>query len=450
MNVQVKPHRLTDKQRELRSIAADPTKKHILAVGGSRSGKSHALCYFIDRRAWKAPASRHLILRDTAVACRKAIGMDTYPNLLRMLGTKESVKWHKQDGYFEYPNESEVWVDGLDETNIDKILGREYATIWINEASEISFTRVEQVMTRLAQKCYEADGKTTLDLKLYCDLNPTTNQHWTYKLWFELINPGNLEPVMVPDSYGALFMNPNDNIENLPDGFVDSLKNLTALQRKRFLEGQYSADAQNGLWRRSIIAHSKQPPGDMDRIIVAIDPAVSNAVGSDETGIVVVGMNSRHGVRKAYVLEDASGRYSPEKWGKVAVALARTYNADCFVAEANQGGDLVSSNIKAAVAGTPGVPPRTKLVHATRNKLVRAEPIAGLYEQGLVEHVRPFPLLEDQMCSFTVDFDRRKQGFSPDRMDALVWGMTELFGVLSSTRRSPFARKTYDPKPRFF
>jgi predicted phage terminase large subunit-like protein len=164
---------------------------------------------------------------------------------------------------------------------------------------------------------------------------------------------------------------------------------------------------------------------ELTRIVVAIDPAATANMESDETGIIVCGKDkSGYG----YVLEDLSGKYSPSQWCSIAVKARERWNADCIVAEKNQGGDMVESVIRSA-----GERQRIKLVTATKGKYIRAEPIYSLYEQGKIFHIGQFPLLESQMITFDPD-----KGKSPDRVDALVWGMTELmlgshrpaFGIL--------------------
>jgi phage terminase large subunit-like protein len=150
------------------------------------------------------------------------------------------------------------------------------------------------------------------------------------------------------------------------------------------------------------------------RIVVAIDPAVTAGEDSDETGIVVVGLTrSLHVI----VLDDLSCRESPLGWAQIAVTAYTTHRADRIVGEVNNGGDLVEANIRAVA---PNVSFRA--VRASRGKAVRAEPVAALYEQGRVHHVGTFARLEDQMCSYVPGGNMD----SPDRMDALVWGITEL------------------------
>ena len=177
-------------------------------------------------------------------------------------------------------------------------------------------------------------------------------------------------------------------------------------------------DAMEGaLWRPSLIDESRLDQNvdvNFEKIIVAIDPAVTSGENSDETGIVVVG---KGGQNQYYVLEDKSGKYSADEWGRMAITAYHEWQADIIVAEVNNGGDLVERLIRGI---DPNVPYRS--VHASRGKMVRAEPIAAMYEQRRVHHMGFFSELESQMCTYTGD--RPKP--SPDRLDALVWGLTEL------------------------
>jgi phage terminase large subunit-like protein len=164
----------------------------------------------------------------------------------------------------------------------------------------------------------------------------------------------------------------------------------------------------------------------MSRIVVAIDPPVSVGEKADECGIIAAGLCAD---QSAYVLRDASIQgESPLGWAERAVKLYHDLNADCVVAEVNQGGALVETLLRQI---DPLVP--VKSVHARRGKYLRAEPVAALYEQGRVFHVGTFPKLEDQMCSFTHDgmvnkniTNRSVINKSPDRLDALVWAITDL------------------------
>lgn len=174
---------------------------------------------------------------------------------------------------------------------------------------------------------------------------------------------------------------------------------------------------EGALWKMALIDEARlkvDEERELTQILVAIDPAVTSGEDADETGIMVVGKDANN---QFYVLEDLSGRYSPDKWGKIAINAFYEWQADRIVAEVNNGGDLVERLMRTIDANVS-----YRSVHATRGKMVRAEPIAALYEQRRVHHMGVFPELESQMCTYTGD--RPKP--SPDRLDALVWGITEL------------------------
>jgi phage terminase large subunit-like protein len=183
-------------------------------------------------------------------------------------------------------------------------------------------------------------------------------------------------------------------------------------------------DIPGALWSRGLIEATRwrqYPSDDIVRTVVSIDPAVTAGEDSDETGIVVVSL-LRNG--HVIVLDDLSCRESPLGWARIAVASYHSRRADRIVGEVNNGGDLVEGNIRAVA---PNVSYRA--VRASRGKAVRAEPVAALYEQGRVHHVGCFGALEDQMCSFVPGIDPK----ADDRMDALVWGVTELLIDLDDT-----------------
>jgi hypothetical protein len=168
------------------------------------------------------------------------------------------------------------------------------------------------------------------------------------------------------------------------------------------------------------------------RIVVAIDP--SGTAEGDEAGIIAVGLAEDD---HAYVLADASGQLAPPDWARRAIALYHDLLADRIVAEVNYGGGMVEATLRMM---DPGV--SFTSVTASRGKVARAEPVAALYEQGRVHHLGSYPELEDQMCGFTTAFDRRTAGYSPGRVDALVWALTELmvqpmpaFGIFEYYRR---------------
>jgi phage terminase large subunit-like protein len=235
-----------------------------------------------------------------------------------------------------------------------------------------------------------------------------------------------------------------DNASNLAAPFLRQIQERyggTRLGRQE-LEGEVLEDIPGALWQRSTIDETRRPvaPEELDRIVVAIDPSVSSDEGSDETGIVCVGVaKDADGFNRGYVLADRSLRGAPDDWARTAVALYREFEADRIVAEKNQGGEMVEAVIRAVDRNVP-----ISLVHASRGKLIRAEPISALYEQGRVHHVGKFDELEDQMCTFSADFDRRNG--SPDRMDALVWGLSFLFDRMTARRKKTPENTRLRPK----
>lgn len=177
------------------------------------------------------------------------------------------------------------------------------------------------------------------------------------------------------------------------------------------IKAELLTDVPGALWKRIDIRYKPAPS--MVRVVVAIDPAMTSKASSDETGIIVAGK----GIDGfAYVLADRSARVSPDSWARRAIQGFDDFKADKIIGEVNNGGDLVELTIRTVDKNVP-----YKAVHASRGKYIRAEPIAALYEQGKVFHIQPFTELEDQMCTWFPE-----SGESPDRMDALVWALTEL------------------------
>ena len=229
------------------------------------------------------------------------------------------------------------------------------------------------------------------------------------------------------------------NAANLAAGFLDEVKARYAGTRlgRQELEGLLLEDAEGALWTVAALEALRiEAPPEMDRVVVAVDPPVSGHAGSDECGIVVVGAVTRGPAQdwRAYVLADASvSAASPATWARAAIRAMERFGAEKLVAEVNQGGDLVESVIRQV---DPMVP--LKKVHAARGKVARAEPVAALYEQGRVKHLRGLGALEDQMCRMTLHgYDGKG---SPDRVDALVWALAELLIEPGAKWRRPQVR----------
>ncbi len=218
------------------------------------------------------------------------------------------------------------------------------------------------------------------------------------------------------------------NLDNLAENFREEVVKEYEGTRKgrQELYGELLADVEGSLWNEEMLQHTDEIP-EFDRIVIAIDPAGSQNRRSDETGIIVCGKIANEG----YVLEDASGKYSPQGWARMAFSLYEKYEADAIIAEKNFGGDMVGKVLRTE-AEELGIEPRIIVKQAMRSKALRAEPIVALYEQGRVWHLRSkrdLSLLETEMLSWIPG-----EGPSPNRVDALVWAMTELMNASSIGR----------------
>jgi phage terminase large subunit-like protein len=422
---------LTEKQQEANRLLAGP-QTHTLLVGGSRSGKTFLGTRAVTTRAVRVPESRHVIFRLRFNALRASVWLDTLPKVMRLCFPGVPYKNNRQDGYISLPNKSEIWFAGLDDKDrVEKILGMEFATLYFNECSQIPRASVLTALTRLAQK---VDG---LRNRAYYDLNPVGTGHWTYRQFIEHLDPDSRQPLANPDDYRHIYMNPADNRANVDEGYLRLLESLPERQRRRFLDGRYVAEIDGALWTLELLEKHRRDAGDVPlyrRVVVAVDPSGSKGEEdkrSDEIGIVVaaLGVDDR-----VYVLADLSGRYSPEQWGAIAARAWTQYGADRIVGERNFGGDMVRAIVHAADRNAP-----YKEVTASRGKVVRAEPVSALYEQGRVSHVGRFGTLEDQQCNFSTSGYLGDK--SPDRADALVWAITELVPVSTDTGLLDFYRQ---------
>ena len=213
-----------------------------------------------------------------------------------------------------------------------------------------------------------------------------------------------------------------DNAANLSETFIENVKAQyegTRLGRQE-MYAEILDDVPGALWNLAMLEGLRR---DIDhrslkRIVVAVDPAVTSGADADETGIVVAGIDD---AGMCYVLDDDSGRYTPDEMMRRIIQLYTRWEADRVIGEVNNGGDLIKSLLYTHDSRIPFTD-----VRATRGKVSRAEPVAALYEQKKVFHAGVFDALETQMCNFTVDFDKKAMGYSPDRVDALVWALTHL------------------------
>lgn len=332
-----------------------------------------------------------------------------------------------------FDNGAEIWLAGLDEKDrIEKILGTEFATIFLNETSQIRYSSVNVVKTRLAQKAIIESRDAQLNghelpLRMYYDLNPPSTAHWSYKLFFKKVDPDTEKPLRDPDNYVHAQINPEDNAGNVAQDYLLELTDLPARQQQRFLRGVYQPDVPGALWTTEVIERCRCEPSDVPplvSVVVGVDPSGASgdeAERSDEIGIVVVGVGDDG---RGYVLADMSiGGAGPATWGAKVVDAWDFNDADHVTAEVNYGGDMVRFVVQQAAAAKDLVVPVRKIT-ASRGKAVRAEPVSALFEQDRVRLVGRFPKLEDQMINMSTD--GYKGSKSPDRLDAMVWAVTDL------------------------
>jgi phage terminase large subunit-like protein len=431
--------KLTQRQLEAQEVlAGDAT--HLMLFGGSRSGKTFLLVRSVVMRAMKAPNSRHAILRFRFNAIKASVVMDTFPKVMRECFPGVKYDLSKTDWYAQLPNGSQIWFGGLDDKErTEKILGMEFVTIYLNEASQIPLNSRDIAVTRLAQQVMQKiEGREPVPLRprMYYDCNPPSKAHWSYKLFVEKRDPETKLPLSQPADYASFQINPQDNAENISAGYLDTLKSLSQRLQRRFLKGEFADANPNALFHEEDIDKWRVQDGSLPefvRVIVGVDPSGSDDednADNDAIGIVVgaLGVDGN-----AYLLEDCTVKAGPATWAKVATSAYERHEADCVVGEVNYGGAMVQHTIQTARPRTP-----FKKVTATRGKTVRAEPFSSLYEQGKVRHAGDFPDLEDELVAFsTVGYTG--QG-SPNRADAWIWVLAELFPALVKGKKQEKTR----------
>jgi phage terminase large subunit-like protein len=252
-------------------------------------------------------------------------------------------------------------------------------------------------------------------------------------------NVGVLKDILGSESTVVTNAPTEANAANLAQGFLEEVRARYAGTRlgRQELDGVLTEAAEDALWTPAMLERARVGAApELDRIVVAVDPPVTGHAGSDACGIVVAGAVTQGPVQnwRAFVLADESlDAAGPAAWARAAIRAMERWGADRLVAEVNQGGDLVEQVIRQV---DPLVPFRK--VHASRGKVLRAEPVAALYEQGRVHHLRGLGALEDQMCAMTA---RGYEGRgSPDRVDALVWALTDLIVEPGAKWRAPRVR----------
>ncbi len=393
------PEFANDQQREF----FDSRAAELLYSGAFGAGKSRILVEKALALARRYPGTPIGIFRKV----RASLAATTQVTFLQAARPGELVRKNKTEGWYELANGSRIWLLGLDadpETGVPSKVGSlDLAFAFVDEAVELDEGDWMMLLGRLRYP-------ETPYRQIAAATNPSGPDHWLKKRFS-------------PPTDDRVYLSaPTSANRFLPLDYVARMLALTGIYRERYVLGGW-VNMSGGLFDPAHIRRDDVPihyekgelVPDLRRIVVAVDPAVTSEKGSDETGIVVAGID--HDGR-AHVLADLSGKMQPDRWAQRAVEAYHHWRADRIVAEVNNGGDLVERNIRVT---DPNIP--YKAVTASRGKLVRAEPIANLYALGRVSHREPFHELEAQMVGYD------GTGSSPDRMDALVWALTELMLV---------------------
>lgn len=354
--------------------------------GKTRIG-SETIRMFVDSKK-----SKNIALIGKTIHETKSIMVEGVSGILSAYPKFEIPKYISNINKIEWPNGAFARIFSGD--NFESLRGPQFDTVWIDELAK--FRNPDMLFDQVS-----------LSLRLgkspKCIITTTPKP---IPVLSKLIKDSN-----VYITRGSTF----DNAKNLSKSFLDDIKKRYENTQigSQEIYGELLEELEGALWARDMIKYRATTDEFRQRIVIAIDPAITNNDLSDETGIVVAAKCIDNTFQ---VIDDLSGKFSPADWGERVVHLYKKYNADKIVAEVNRGGDLVEQIISITDKTIP-----YKAVRATRGKLTRAEPIAALYEKGYVFHERPLRILETQMCTYNINSHK-----SPDRLDALVWAITEL------------------------
>jgi phage terminase large subunit-like protein len=379
-----------------------------LVLGGRGAGKTRAGAEWIRARAVGCPHSwqraRRIALIGETLGQVRSVMIEGLSGLLSIHAAAERPKFEVSRNQLVWPSGAIAQIFAADDP--DSLRGPQFDAAWCDELCK--WRRPERAWNNL-------QFALRLGSQPQCVVTTTPRP-------IALLKHILADAATVTDRSRTA-----DNAANLAPAFLAEMQRRyadTPIGRQE-LEGEIVEDRMIGLWKRHWLAQARlgaRP--ELKRIVVAVDPPVTSSAGADSCGIVIAGLGVDG---RGYVIGDRTiqGR-DPATWAHAAVAAYHDYRADRIVVETNQGGDLVVQVFKGIDANLP-----VKKVHASRGKFLRAEPVAALYSEGRVAHVGEFPELERQMCDFAAD--GLSNGKSPDRLDALVWALTEL--MLASQRK---------------
>ncbi len=377
-----------------RQLAPDGSWAIWLLMAGRGFGKTRAGAEWVRERITMSGSRRIALVAPTPDDVRNVM-VEGVSGLIQVFPPWSRPVYEPSKRKLTWPNGAVAF--GFSSHEPDRLRGPQFDTAWCDELASWKRTR-------------ETWDNLQFGLRLGADPRcAVTTTPKPIRLLRELKDREDVL-VMTGSTY--------ENSANLSSGYIEHIRKRYEGTRtgRQEIYAELLDESEAALWKREWIeaARVREAP-ELVRIVVAVDPAVSSRSSSDETGIVVAGSDlDRH----VYVLEDASGQMSPDGWARRAIAMLDKYGADRIVGESNNGGDLVEHTIRTAYEGRV-IP--YKSVRASRRKYARAEPVSVLYERGKAHHVGGLPALEDQMCTWTPSSDG-----SPDRMDALVWAVSEL------------------------
>ncbi len=371
-----------------------------LMLAGRGFGKTRAGAEWVTERAMAGDGDTRIALVGGTGDEVRRVMIEGESGLLGVGLVQERPHWEPSLGRLIWPNGAQAAVYGG--SNPDALRGPQHHFAWCDE---------------LAKWAYPQASWDNLKLGLRLGDVPRTLVTTTPRPL--LLLRALLDDPAVVVTRGAMA----ENVQ-LPVNFIRDVTvrfGGTRLGRQE-LEGELIEEAEGALWTRAVIEACRVAAmPEVRRVVIGVDPPAGTASGEggDACGIVVAALGRDE---QFYIIEDASAQgLSPEGWARAVARAAARHGADRVVAEANNGGAMVASVLRAADAGVP-----VKLVHATRGKSARAEPVALLYERGLVKHLGAFPDLEDELCGLITGGGYEGPGRSPDRADALVWAVTAL------------------------
>lgn len=371
------------------------------AKGGRASGKSHFFAELIVERMLRHPDSKIICIREV----QKSLEFSSKQLL------HDKIQALEVGHYFEIQKtrisctlgSGVIIFQGMQDHTAESVKSLEgFDVAWIEEAQSLSTRSLELLDPTLRKTGSE----------IWCSWNPNKEDDPVEQLFKD-----NGNAILVHVNYMD-----NPFVTEATKEMADRIRGQNPIKYNHIWLGDYMREVEGALWNADDIQKcrvEKDAVPELDRIVVAIDPAVTGKATSDETGIVIAGRFQKN---KYYILEDCSLRGSPDQWIRRAISKYHEYQADRIIAEVNNGGDLVENLLRNTDRNVS-----FRSVRATRGKMLRAEPVAALYESEQVFHAGKFPELEEQMI-----FYNGSGNISPDRLDALVWAITELSQVSGS------------------